>query len=494
MYQVGGGPTGLTMALSLIKYGVKVRIIEEATSPHEAIRGTAILSRTLDLLAILGVKDDLDELALPPLQMAIYDPTGLDILMEFDWSTPAEDKPDERNLTAVILPRYPASISQAALEDILRRRSSYVGMPRWPKKLVGITQDADKVTAWVDLAYRPSETIECAFSSYSRRFLDIPFIGETKETDRMFTANVRVPGFSREVMYWHRWGDFAKAAISLKPINPTPLFQLQALGPTTLKEVPNIVFEDASCISERKTNIRMVEKLSSGRVFLTGDAAHCHSPASGQGTSTVMQDALNLAWQLSLVVKGVADISLLSTYDSERLPVVAEMLNLSSMLHARAFTHIPEAAFEAAPVTSEVAMHHSAKTLQLGVNYRWRLIVRDARDTGEQSMAKNPYGIRGSKVRAGDRAPFFGGIKINGEEIDLFHLLGESAGAHPALGFPGYRRCLVEEVEVLKNYSQIGLATAVLVGDGDSQDVPGARSEADAERTMRTSYEIDRVA
>ncbi len=38
-----------------------------------------------------------------------------------------------------------------------------------------------------------------------------------------------------------------------------------------------------------------------GRVMLSGDAAHIHSPAGGQGMNTGMQDAFNLAWKLALV-------------------------------------------------------------------------------------------------------------------------------------------------------------------------------------------------
>ena len=39
-----------------------------------------------------------------------------------------------------------------------------------------------------------------------------------------------------------------------------------------------------------------------GRVFLAGDAAHCHSPAGGQGTNTGIQDAANLGWKLAAAV------------------------------------------------------------------------------------------------------------------------------------------------------------------------------------------------
>lgn len=51
-----------------------------------------------------------------------------------------------------------------------------------------------------------------------------------------------------------------------------------------------------------------------GRIFLTGDAAHVHSPAGGQGMNTGLQDASNLAWKLALVLRRVAPASLLDTY------------------------------------------------------------------------------------------------------------------------------------------------------------------------------------
>jgi hypothetical protein len=62
------------------------------------------------------------------------------------------------------------------------------------------------------------------------------------------------------------------------------------------------------------------------RVLLAGDAAHVHSPISGQGLNTGVQDAVNLGWKLAQVVKRTSPESLLDTYHAERHPVAARVL------------------------------------------------------------------------------------------------------------------------------------------------------------------------
>lgn len=62
------------------------------------------------------------------------------------------------------------------------------------------------------------------------------------------------------------------------------------------------------------------------RVLLAGDAAHVHSPAGGQGLNLGVQDAVNLGWKLAQVVRGTAPESLLDTYQAERHPVGARVL------------------------------------------------------------------------------------------------------------------------------------------------------------------------
>src|SRR5262245_19619279 len=60
---------------------------------------------------------------------------------------------------------------------------------------------------------------------------------------------------------------------------------------------------DMSWSSWFRINSRMVARLNVGRLLLGGDAAHIHSPAGAQGMNTGIQDIVNLAWKLALVLK-----------------------------------------------------------------------------------------------------------------------------------------------------------------------------------------------
>jgi 3-(3-hydroxy-phenyl)propionate hydroxylase len=62
------------------------------------------------------------------------------------------------------------------------------------------------------------------------------------------------------------------------------------------------------------------------RVLLAGDAAHVHYPAGGQGLNIGVQDAVNLGWKLAQVVNGTSPEGLLDTYQTERYPVAARVL------------------------------------------------------------------------------------------------------------------------------------------------------------------------
>lgn len=76
------------------------------------------------------------------------------------------------------------------------------------------------------------------------------------------------------------------------------------------------------------------------RIFLAGDAIHTHSPKGGQGMNVSTQDTFNLAWKIAGVIRGQLNPSILSTYETERLPVAHDLISLdkdmAKVLTARA--------------------------------------------------------------------------------------------------------------------------------------------------------------
>jgi len=72
---------------------------------------------------------------------------------------------------------------------------------------------------------------------------------------------------------------------------------------------------------------RQADRYRDGRVLLAGDAAHVHAPFGGQGLNLGIQDAFNLGWKLAAEISGWAPADLLDSYQIERHPVGADVLD-----------------------------------------------------------------------------------------------------------------------------------------------------------------------
>jgi hypothetical protein len=74
-------------------------------------------------------------------------------------------------------------------------------------------------------------------------------------------------------------------------------------------------------------NTRQAATYRKGRVLLAGDAAHVHPPFGGQGLNLGVGDATNLGWKLGAVIAGRAPEGLLDSYEVERRPLGAWVLD-----------------------------------------------------------------------------------------------------------------------------------------------------------------------
>jgi 2-polyprenyl-6-methoxyphenol hydroxylase-like FAD-dependent oxidoreductase len=116
------------------------------------------------------------------------------------------------------------------------------------------------------------------------------------------------------------------------PDAPVTLDEVQALADTYTRGTVRL--HDPVWMTNFRLHHRAANHYRAGRVFLAGDAAHIHSPAGAQGMNTGIQDAVNLGWKLAHTLRGVADPSVLDTYEPERAPVGRMVLRMTD----RAFT------------------------------------------------------------------------------------------------------------------------------------------------------------
>ncbi len=74
---------------------------------------------------------------------------------------------------------------------------------------------------------------------------------------------------------------------------------------------------------------RQATAYRNGRVLLAGDAAHIHAPLGGQGLNLGLGDAMNLGWKLAATIQQRAPEGLLDSYQTERYPLGAQVLDWS---------------------------------------------------------------------------------------------------------------------------------------------------------------------
>ncbi len=340
---VGAGPVGMTMAIELKRYGVPVRIIDKAPSRTDKSKALVLWSRSLELLDRSG--------GAAPFIDAGFKAVAVNFI--------AGDKTIGRVDMEAMQTPYPFAlmIPQSETERLLDERLNTLGVTVERRvELISFIPKADGVDAVLRRADGHEENVSTDWllgcdgaHSAVRHGLSATFAGETMSADFLL-ADTHMSGYpfpeTEAAIYWHRDGVFV-----IFPIAPGRYRILADLPPTAGAQSPTPTLEQVQAIVDRRgpsgtrvfdpiwlagfrINGRKVSAYRSGRIFLSGDAAHVHSPAGGQGMNTGMQDAFNLSWKLALVRHRICGEHLLDSYSPERSAVGDEVLKMAGRITA----------------------------------------------------------------------------------------------------------------------------------------------------------------
>ena len=392
---VGAGPTGLTLACDLARRGVAVRIVDRAQEFPSGSRGKGLSPRSLEVFDDLAVIDRMLASGITHMPHRKYQ--GAEVIAETDPEAGQVPTPGIPYATGLMIPQW-------RVEQILRERLADfdVAVERGAG-LRSFSQHADGVVATIGEAQIQARYLVGCDGGRStvRKALGLSLRGQTPDIQLMAVGDVEVDGLGRDA--WHQWftGD---GAIMLCPLPGTRSFQVQAsheldqdgspLEPTLerfqqtfdrIAGIPGVRLHSLTWRSSYRVNVRMVDQLQVGRVFLAGDAAHVHPIAGGLGMNSGIQDAYNLGWKLGLVLAGNATSGLLDTYEEERLPVASWLLNITS----ERLNAVLDAIKEKGGGVDAVA---TPELTQLMLRYPWSRLSRQT--------SSRPTG-----PRPGDRAP-----------------------------------------------------------------------------------------
>ena len=330
---VGGGPTGMMLASELRLRGVNVLVLEKEAEPPPFVRSLGLHVRSIEVMDQRGLLERF-------LENGRQYPIG--------GFFAGIEKPAPTGLDTAH--GYVLGIPQTLTDRLLAEHAAETGAEiRRGCAVVGLEQDDDGVTVHLeDGTATPSRgrfVVGCdGGRSTVRKLLGVGFPGEPSRIDTLLgemevTAS---PDDITEVMTEVRK---TEKRFGLGPSGRPGVFRVvvPAQGVVDDRTVPPTLEEfrqqlrryagtDFGAHSPRWLSrfgdaTRQAERYRVGRVFLAGDAAHVHPPMGGQGLNLGIQDSFNLGWKLAAVLNGWAPGDLLDSYESERHPVAADVLN-----------------------------------------------------------------------------------------------------------------------------------------------------------------------
>ncbi|KAI0487183.1 FAD binding domain-containing protein [Xylaria cf. heliscus] len=344
---VGGGPTGMTLALELATQGISFRIIDKATERSPYSRALVVQPRTLELLNRHG-RSDLEELVAEgttarraSICVAAKKLADIDVN---DTKIPGTKFPSPMTITQFETEHW--------LEKALAKHGVQVEMGVEAKSII---QDAEGVTVTLSSKDRSEGEIRVkyvvgadgAHSTVRHAAKNLTFDGDAYPQE-FICADTYMESEMPGGQAYMCLGNGALIVLPLK--GGMVRLVVSRPGQDNTREPKLEDFEefmqeifpgggslhDATWVTRFRLHHRGVNNYRDGRLFVAGDAAHIHSPSGGQGMNTGIQDSVNLGWKLAAVLRGEKPDSFLDSYNNERHRVGQYLLSSTD----RAFTYV----------------------------------------------------------------------------------------------------------------------------------------------------------
>lgn len=420
---VGAGPTGLSLATQLIRYGIDFVIVEKNEGVTPFSKAIGVQARTLEIYEQLGLAQKAVERGAIARKARLL--AAGEMRAELDLSNIGQG-----------LSAYPylllleQSKNEQLLYEHLQQRGKEV---LWKSEFKSLSQTDTGTSAQIVTAAGSSQMIEARYlvgcdgaKSLVRHALGLEFQGSTVER-MFFVADVQVDWkFGHDALHACLSKDSLLAFFPLKGdkryriVGTFPEEFAKDEGEILYEEIEQRIKEEAKLdldihdvdwFSTYKVHTRHVNKFSEGRCFLAGDSAHIHTPAGGQGMNTGIQDGYNLAWKMALVLQGKANEKLLETYNEERLENAKNLTQSTDRMFQFLASSEWFLAFLRTNVLPSIAKYilslDSVRNFifplisQIGINYRHSSLSQHA---GDENFT----------VKAGDRMPYF---LVDGQSI-----------------------------------------------------------------------------
>lgn len=361
---VGAGPVGLLLSTCLVRWGYRVKHIDNRPEPTKTGRADGIQPRSLDLLRNMGLKRALMSHAPAKVyEVAFWDPSAKGIHRTGTWASCPKFIDARYPFTTLL---HQGFIERVFIEDIEKNG----GTIQRPWTITDFENDGSDAEYPVRVEIAKVEQNKEDVVDPAKEFIRAKYLF-SGEGARSFVRGRLGVQIRHKDPIAHVWGvmdgvvrtdfpdikmkctihsDAGSIMVIPREANMVRLYiqiasstdpdwnprktatteEVQAHAKKIMKPY-SIEWDNVEWFSVYPIGQGIADRYTlDERVFMGGDCCHTHSPKAGQGMNTAFLDAQNLAWKIHAVEAGFASRDILKSYESERRKIADNLLDFDA--------------------------------------------------------------------------------------------------------------------------------------------------------------------